>query len=85
MEDEEGEGVWGYLLDNFRGGDTLVLKHRRACPGPNIGQGKTAARSVSKDRYLNEENEYEDTKVDGGKASSGGYLIGRHPECGRHT
>jgi hypothetical protein len=77
--------VWGYLLDNFRGGDTLVLKHRRACPGPILGPGKKGAgKSVSKDRYLKDENEYENSKADEGKTSAGGYLIGRHPECGRH-
>ncbi|KAF2435228.1 Pkinase-domain-containing protein [Tothia fuscella] len=87
VEDEEGEGVWGYLLDNFRGGDTLVLRHRRSCPGPmttkESKEKNTARKAVSKDRYLNEEEEYEASRSGEGNYSAGGYLIGRHPECDR--
>jgi hypothetical protein len=36
---------------------------------------------VPRDQYKKEETAYEKTKVDG--SSSNGYLIGRHPECGR--
>ena len=82
VEDEEGEGVWGYLLDSSHSNDTLVLRHRKACPAPGTKKNQEVRKSVSKDRYMREEEEYEEKNPD--EPSSGGYLIGRHPECGRH-
>ncbi|TVY81077.1 putative serine/threonine-protein kinase fhkC, partial [Lachnellula suecica] len=80
VEDEVKEGVWGYLLPcDIRYGKTLVLKKRNACPlpekNPNFGKSK---KGQSKD-FKKEEEAYEDTKLKG--IASGGYLIGRHPEC----
>ncbi|MCJ1241436.1 hypothetical protein MMC14_009441 [Varicellaria rhodocarpa] len=88
VEDEEAEGVWGYLLPLGRKlGDTLVLRRRTACPAPTPGVdfGKGTARrgcglstSLS---YGEEEEQYEENKRTKG-FPAGGYLVGRHPECG---
>ena len=89
VEDEEAEGVWGYLvpLDSVFGG-TLVLKKRTACPAPypdqTFGQGsKQRSGGRCSDRtYNQEEQDYEANKRALGWPA-GGYLVGRHPECGR--
>ncbi|XDG07184.1 hypothetical protein ABKA04_006799 [Annulohypoxylon sp. FPYF3050] len=64
VEDEEKEGVWGYLfpLNTMydESASTLVKKQSGA-------------------RALKQEESFEKSKVKG--APSGGYLIGRHPEC----
>jgi len=88
VKDEEAEGVWGYLVpvdDVF--GETLVLRSRSACPAPypngdfgkgteKRAKGKTGVKSLAK-----EEVDYERDKRQFG-FPSGGYLVGRHPECG---
>ncbi|KAI9818161.1 MAG: hypothetical protein M1827_000786 [Pycnora praestabilis] len=87
VEDEEAEGVWGYLLPlDSKFGDTLVLKKRTACPAPSFGSdfGKGTLRKVNgsssgNKQFQKEEQLYEETKEKG--TASGGYLIGRHPEC----
>ncbi len=86
VDDEEAEGVWGYLLplDSTSGG-TLVLKKRTACPVPSYdGFGKGTARkergASEGNNYEKEEEDYEQSKEKG--IPAGGYLIGRHPECG---
>ncbi|KAL8713527.1 MAG: hypothetical protein Q9220_002389 [cf. Caloplaca sp. 1 TL-2023] len=89
VEDEEAEGVWGYLvpIDGIFG-NTLVLKKRTACPAPypvdGFGRGsESRAQSHCGSRsYIDEEKDYEKTKREVG-FPSGGYLIGRHPECDR--
>ncbi|PHH60395.1 hypothetical protein CDD81_1708 [Ophiocordyceps australis] len=85
VEDEAKEGVWGYLLplDTIYGDRALVLKKRSACPLPDsvtasVATG-TAKRNDKKGAALREEEAYERTKIKG--VASGGYLIGRHPEC----
>ncbi|KAE9962808.1 hypothetical protein BLS_010000 [Venturia inaequalis] len=82
VEDEEGEGVWGYLIpsDTRGGGEPLVLKQRSACSMPDKPKNGDF-KKVPKDRYQEEEKAYEKTKIKG--KASGGYLIGRHPECDR--
>ena len=85
MDDEEAEGVWGYLLplDN-RSGDLLVLRRRAACPVPSSYIGQATGREVvSKHEYEKQEDKYEDQKTKDG-VTSNGYLIGRHPECGQY-
>ncbi|KAJ4315025.1 serine/threonine protein kinase [Fusarium piperis] len=83
IEDEVREGVWGYLvpLDPKYGDKPIVLKKRSACPLPD-----TVAESVKKEDVTNgksvalkEAEAYEKKKIKG--VPSGGYLIGRHPEC----
>ena len=86
--DEEKEGVWGYLLPVEGAFDeTLVLRKRTACPTPyakdefgttGCGRARGATNLASFDK---EEENYENSRAQSGPPS-GGYLIGRHPECG---
>lgn len=90
VEDEEAEGVWGYLVPiDHVFGKTLVLRARAACPAPYPGggfgkgdesRGKGERGKIPKN-YAKEELEYESTKRTFGFPAKG-YLIGRHPECG---
>lgn len=82
VQDEEGEGVWGYLLPvDHNIGDTLVLRRRSACPMPKTKAMKSSGRQkVKKGEWERQEEKYEETKIEG--KAAGGYLIGRHPECG---
>lgn len=88
VENEEAEGVWGYLVPvDAVFGNTLVLRKRSACPAPyprgGFGKG-TKERAEGKtgvEDFGNEEKGYEHDKRILGFPSSG-YLIGRHPECG---
>lgn len=86
VEDEEGEGVWGYLVPlDDRSGDPLVLRKRAACPAPSAEVGKiTGKERVSKTEYTGQEEKYETKKMEEGVAA-GGYLVGRHPECGKRS
>jgi len=85
VQDEEAENVWGYLVPlDGHSGDTLVLKHRSACPLPKYkktGGKPDGRRKVPKDTYEQQELQYEKEKVE--DSPSSGYLIGRHPECGK--
>ena len=90
VEDEEAEGVWGYLVPlDRRFGDTLVLRKRSACPAPmpksTFGKGSIGRDIPLKphESYTSEEEAYEENKRTMG-FPSGGYLIGRHPECGNY-
>lgn len=86
VEDEVKEGVWGYLfpLDAKHGGRAHVLKKRTACPLPESLLGINASNSTvdrkGKSPLLKDEEAYERTKIN--SIASGGYLIGRHLECG---
>lgn len=86
VDDEEAEGVWGYLVPlDSRSGDVLVLRRRSACPVPPTKVGKTTGREkVTPKQYKQQEEGYEQEKVEDG-VTSGGYLIGRHPECGTYS
>ncbi len=79
VEDEVKEGVWGYLFPlDARHGRCVVMKKRTTCPLPDVvGNVKTVRQKTTP---LRQEENYEKTILKG--ASSGGYLIGRHPECG---
>jgi serine/threonine-protein kinase Chk2 len=87
VANETEEGVWGYLLPlDPKYGKSLVLKKRSACPMPD-GMEDFGKDSGDKHRmngdgkdFKQEEIAYEQTKKKG--IASGGYLIGRHPECG---
>lgn len=84
VEDEEGEQVWGYLVPlDDQSGEVMVLRRREACPVPGDMIGpKSGKEKVSKHEYENQEEKYEKLKVEKG-VTAGGYLIGRHRECGR--
>lgn len=75
--DETEEGVWGYLIPlDQKYGKPLVLRKRNACLVPDRMD------QDNKDAQKEEEEEaYDQTKLKG--SPSGGYLIGRHPECGK--
>ncbi|KAI0503048.1 SMAD/FHA protein kinase [Xylaria bambusicola] len=83
VQDEVKEGVWGYLfpLDTRYGGQCIVLKKRSMCPHPK--DVENAVGSTKEDGTckcaLEQEESYEKSKTKG--VPSGGYLIGRHPEC----
>lgn len=81
VEDEEKEGVWGYLfpLDTRHGGRCVVLKKRSPCPMPDDVAG-TLSKKQGGASALKQEQSFEKSKIKG--VPSGGYLIGRHPECG---
>lgn len=69
VTDEDAEGVWGYLipLDDKVSG-AFVLKKRNACE--------------SQDASSKDKDGKKPRKPVNGRAP-GGYLIGRHPECGK--
>lgn len=69
VENEAEEGVWGYLIPlDQKYGKSLVLNKKNTCPEEAEGKdGKTEQTPRTKARA----------------AAAGGYLIGRHPECGK--
>ncbi|KAM0332506.1 hypothetical protein ACHAQA_002789 [Verticillium albo-atrum] len=81
VEDEVKEGVWGYLFPlDTKYGRSLVMKKRTACPMPDtVGEKASDEDRKGKSPLRKEEEAYERTKIKG--VASGGYLIGRHPEC----
>ena len=88
VEDEEAEGVWGYLVPvDPIFGDPLVCRARAACPAPypnsNFGKGTKhrGKAQMEKGSLIQEEKQYEAEKLKFG-FPGGGYLIGRHIECG---
>ncbi|KAI5861805.1 Pkinase-domain-containing protein [Durotheca rogersii] len=80
VQDEEKEGVWGYLLPIYSryGGSCVVLKKRSTCPIADDVSGVLANPEAGATALEREESlERSKTK----SVPSGGYLIGRHPEC----
>lgn len=83
VEDEEKEGVWGYLVPLLGCSEPLVLKERAACPVHAEETGiKTGRDRVKKKHWVQKEEKYEADKAVKG-VPAGGYLLGRHPECDR--
>lgn len=86
VEDEAAEGVWGYLLPlDDKVGHALVLKKRNSCEvSGSCGQ---AAREQTSSPSRNSKRQSKSSKrLDSDKSPGfppGGYLVGRHPECGR--
>lgn len=85
VKDEVKEGVWGYLfpLNPIYGGKCVVLRRRMACPRPDAVADVVPKKKKGKRVLQNEELDYEQQKVSG--VPAGGYLIGRHPECGEYA
>ncbi|KAK5624540.1 hypothetical protein RRF57_000256 [Xylaria bambusicola] len=83
VQDEVKEGVWGYLfpLDTRYGGQCIVLKKRNICPHPkDVANARDSKKKDGTGKCaLEQEESYEKSKTKG--VPSGGYLIGRHPEC----
>ncbi|CAK4029626.1 serine threonine- kinase fhkC [Lecanosticta acicola] len=83
VENEEAEGVWGYLVPASGFDEPLVLKKRAACPVPFDKYARpNGNKKAPKKKYVEEEEKYEEVKSTQG-VPAGGYLIGRHPECDR--
>jgi serine/threonine-protein kinase Chk2 len=83
--DELKEGVWGYLLplDTRFVRAPVVLKKKGACPPPPANvQVAEAVGTRSSGRRGQKALAKEKTPTEGTPAS-GGYVIGRHPECGK--
>ena len=74
--------MWGYLvpMDGFEG-HVMVLRRRAGCPVPSTRVGQVKSGKQPDDEYKNQEVNYEKDKADKG-VPAGGYLIGRHRECG---
>lgn len=88
VKDEAKEGVWGYLfpLNTSYGGKCKVLRKRGACPLPRcveeaVDPTPNNTKKKGRNSLQSEEKEFEKKKVSG--VPAGGYLIGRHPECGK--
>ncbi|KAI0098573.1 SMAD/FHA protein kinase [Nemania sp. FL0031] len=77
VEDEVKEGVWGYLfpLEPRYGSRCIVLRKRTSCEHSK-DKGDSAD---SKQKNKSSPEQCEKSKTKG--VPSGGYLIGRHPEC----
>jgi serine/threonine-protein kinase CHEK2 len=79
------EDTWGvlYPLDPELGGK-LVMQKRNFCPAPvkplEVSKDAVKTKKKSKKSLVEDEESYEATKCKEG-FPSGGYLIGRHPEC----
>lgn len=85
VEDEVKEGVWGYLfpMDTRYGGRCVVLRKRASCPLATTVADEVAPKKRGRNGQkgpLKEQQSFDQTRVNG--SASGGYLIGRHPECG---
>jgi serine/threonine-protein kinase Chk2 len=80
VTNEAEEGVWGYLIPlDQQYGKPLVLRKRNICPLPDGTEEDSKDNDKDEDGNANDQ----ETKSKGG--SSGGYLIGRHPECGKSS
>jgi len=86
VDDEEKEGVWGYLIPvdgKTSKYGTLIMKERLGCSKEEADTMKAKEKQVvSKDEYKSQEHEVEKNKQD--EPPSQGYLLGRHPECGMY-
>lgn len=80
------EGTWGVLYPlNPEHGSKLVMRKRTFCPAPvkplEVKRDTIKSKKRTKSKSLVEDEEdYEKTKTLDG-FPSGGYLVGRHPEC----
>jgi serine/threonine-protein kinase CHEK2 len=85
VEDEVAEGVWGYLIPigSSQHQDAVVLKKRAVCPAtlPNATSRQTRSATRSQGTAPGNRRQNESSKQKG--SPSGGYIIGRHPECGK--
>ena len=80
VEDEVAEGVWGYLVPVTHMDNVLVLRDRNACAAKDSLVKQVPDTPGGKDAPKKSAETFEMKKVQG--TPPGGYLIGRHPECG---
>ena len=87
VEDEEAEGVWGYLIPiGFsQHQEAVVLKKRDKCGVvlPTRRSRRKGTPVISQDNTIENESPQERPRPRGSPSS--GYIIGRHPECGKST
>lgn len=70
VEDEDAEGVWGYLMPlDDKVDRAFVLKKRDGCAGRDDSSKEKSGKRIP-------------ARKPGNSRGPGGYLIGRHPECG---
>lgn len=86
-DEEPDENTWGYLYPlEERFGKKLKLRNRPSCPSTaapleiSKPQKKPHGKGKGKGSLAKDEEQYEKTKRKVGYPS-GGYLVGRHPEC----
>lgn len=84
VENEEEEGVWGYLVPTEGVEEPLVLRKRAACPVSLGGDHNelNGFQKTTEKHFTEQEEQYEARKAFNG-VPAGGYLVGRHPECDR--
>ncbi|GMF75224.1 unnamed protein product [Aspergillus oryzae] len=79
VEDEAAEGVWGYLIPlDEKVRRPLVLRKRDSCEGHADAKSKGKAGKAT--RRQDKSSEDKQAKIH----PPGGYLVGRHPECGKY-
>ncbi|OAA61199.1 serine/threonine-protein kinase chk2 [Niveomyces insectorum RCEF 264] len=83
VKDEVAEGVWGYLFPlglRYGNNRSVVMKRRAVCPDDASASSvaSAAAKKKGKKKPAKENGNASDATK---STSSGGYLIGRHPEC----
>jgi serine/threonine-protein kinase Chk2 len=82
VEDEAAEGVWGYLIPlDDKHSSALVLRKRTGCEPAEPGKKSDVIKTVLKNSLKTPSNSTPMTKGSP-ILPPGGYLIGRHPECG---
>lgn len=73
-----------FPLNTVYGGKCVVMRKRAACPLPYaMDEDVQKKKGKSKKGPKEQELCFEESKVFG--VPSGGYLIGRHPECGKFS
>lgn len=77
--DEAAEGVWGYLIPmNDKAGKILVLRKRDGCADRvNVSSKATIGKGAQQKGKNSKDNDKH------AQTSPNGYLVGRHPECGK--
>lgn len=79
VEDEAAEGVWGYLIpldDKVK--DALVLRKRDSCDDDTTSSSKSIPKKGVASQAKNFSLKQQPSR------RPGGYLVGRHPECGKY-
>lgn len=85
--DELKEGVWGYLLplDTRFVRAPVVLKKKGQCPPPAASLDTTPTAGAKNSGKKGLRASAKDSGPKEGTPASGGYVIGRHPECGKSS
>lgn len=81
--DEIKEGVWGYLLplDTRFVRAPVVFKKKGVCPPPAATVESPAAAVTKNGGKKGQKESDKEQEPKGSSPASGGYVLGRHPEC----